>query len=92
MNNINLNSLPHNAECKFGFLPLSYHVINYKVKIPKPYKPRNLRDKKRRDLYNKRLLSHYKKIVIKVDYSHSILNNKIYDDFTRRYGTYLFKR
>ena len=76
----------------FGFLSLSYHTINYKIKILKPYKPKNLHDKKKYDIYKQKLLNNYKKIVIKVNYSDSILGNKIYNDFTKRYGTYLFKR
>lgn len=78
---------------KFGFSPLPYHVVNYKVRIPKPYKPQNLRDKKRHDMYMRKLLNRMSKMTIKVDYSQSIIgNNKICDDFIREYGVNPFKR
>ena len=78
---------------EFGFTPCPYHVINCKVKIPKPYKPRNLHDKKRHDMYMRKLLNRKSKMTIKVDYSQSIIDNKeIYDDFIREYGDNFFKK
>ena len=78
---------------EFGFSPLPYHIINYKVKIPKPYKPRNLGDKKRHDLYMRKQLNRVSKMTIKVDYSQSIIDNKkICDDFIREYGVDPFTR
>ena len=78
---------------EFGFSPLPYHVVNYKVRIHKPYKPRNLRDKKRHDMHMRKLLNRKSKMTIKVDYSKSIIGNKkIYDDFIREYGVSPFKR
>lgn len=78
---------------EFGFLPLPYYLVNYKVRIPKPYKPRNLRDKKRHDMHMRKLLNRKSKMTIKVDYSKSIIGNKkIYDDFIREYGVSPFKR
>ena len=78
---------------EFGFTPCPYHVINCKVKIPKPYKPRNLHDKKRHDMYMRKLLNRKSKMTIKVHYSKSTIGNKeIYDDFIREYGVNPFKR
>ena len=78
---------------EFGFSPLPYYLVNYKVRIPKPYKPRNLRDKKRHDMHMRKLLNRKSKMTIKVDYSQSIIDNKeIYDDFIREYGVSPFKR
>lgn len=77
----------------FGFSPIPYHVINYKVKIPKPYKPRNLRDKKKHDIYMRKISKRKNTMTIKVDYTQSqISNKKAYDDFIREYGVNPFTR